>query len=76
MLLGGKLHQCKLICPHRAGPDVSHFPRFYEVMKCFHGFFNGYVLVEAVDLEKVKIIGVKSLQRSVDGGEDGLAGKS
>lgn len=76
MHLGGMLHHDKLICPHRAGPNVSYFPGLYEVMKCFHGFFNGYVLVEAVDLQKVKIVGIEAFQRGIDGGEDGLAGKS
>lgn len=76
MLLGGKLHRGKLIRPHRAGPYVSHFPGLYEVVKCFHSFFNGHVVVEAMNLEEVKIINTKSLQRGIDSGEDGLAGKS
>lgn len=74
MLLGGKLHRGELIGPHGAGPNVSHFPGLNEVMKCFHGLFNRYAAVVAMNLQKVKIIGTKSLQGGIDGGEDGLTG--
>ena len=76
MPFSSKLHHRKLICPHRASPDISHLSGPDEIMQCFHSLFNWYIGIEAVDLQKIEVIGSESLQGGIDGVEDCLAGKA
>ena len=71
--LGAELHHSKLICPHTAGTYVVHFPAFYQIVKCFHRFFNRHCFVEAVDLQEIDIGGLKTGERRFHGSENALA---
>jgi hypothetical protein len=48
----------------------------HEIVECFHGFFEGRVVVEAVDLEKIDVFGVETLEGCVDLVEDCGAGET
>ena len=52
---GRVLHLHQLVSPHGAGTDVAHFSRFDDVVEGFHGFSDGCVGVETVDLEEVDV---------------------
>ena len=73
---GAELHHSELIRPHAAGAYVVHFPAFYEIMKCFHRFFDRHCFVEAVDLEEVDVGSLETGKGGVDGSEDALAGET
>lgn len=73
---GAELHHSELICPHAAGAYVVHFPAFYEIMKCFHRFFDRDCFVEAVDLKEVDVGSLETGEGCVDGSEDALAGET
>lgn len=76
VLLGGVLEQGELPGPHAAGADVVHFAGAHEVVEGEHGFFEGRVRVEAVDLEKVEVVELEAGEGGVDGFEDGGAGEA
>lgn len=76
VLLGGVLQERELPSPHAAGADVVHFARAHEVVESLHGFFEGRVRVEAVDLEKVEVVELEAGEGGVDGFEDGGAGEA
>ena len=76
VLLGRKLHQSELICPHGAGSNVADFARLDQIMKGLHCFFNGHCGIETVYLKEVEIGCIKASERCVHGGEDGLAGET
>ena len=73
---GAELHHSELICPHAAGAYVAHFPAFYEIVKCFHRFFDRDCFVEAVDLKEVDVGSLETREGGVDGSEDALAGQT
>ena len=73
ILFCAELHHSELICPHAAGAYVVYFPAFYEIMKCFHRFFDRDCFVEAVDLEEVDVGSLEPGEGGVDGSEDALA---
>lgn len=50
VLLGTELHQCELISPHRASPDIADLACLDQIVESFHGLFDGSVGIEAVDL--------------------------
>ena len=74
--LGAELHHSELICPHAAGTYVVHLPAFYQIVKCFHRFFDRHCFIEAVDLQEVNIGGLETEEGGVDGSEDALAGET
>ena len=76
ILFSAELHHGELICPHAAGAYVVHFPAFYEVVKCFHGFFDRDCFVEAMDLKEVDVGSLETGEGGVDGSEDALAGET
>ena len=71
--LGAELHHSKLICPHAASTYVVHFSAFYQIVKCFHRFFDRHCFVEAMDLQEVDIGGLETGEGGVDGSENALA---
>lgn len=73
MLFCHVLHHGELIGPHRAGPDVSNLPALNQVMQSFHGLFNRGSLVKPMNLKKIDIVRLQTLQRRIDGVEDGLS---
>ncbi len=73
MLLCHVLHHGELIGPHRAGPDVSNLTALHQVMQGFHGLFNRSVLVEPMNLQKIDVARLQTLQGRIDGIEDGLS---
>lgn len=73
VLVGTGLHHGELVGPHAAGADVADFAAFDEVVERFHGFFDGGMSVEAVDLEKVHVVSFEAFKGCVDGVEDGGA---
>jgi hypothetical protein len=70
------LEQGELPGPHAAGADVVHFAGTDEVVQGEHGFFEGGVRVEAVDLEEVEVVELEAGEGGVDGFEDGGAGEA
>ena len=76
VLLRCVLEQRELPGPHAGGADVVHFAGADEVVQCEHGFFEGRVRVEAVDLEKVEVVELEAVEGGVDGFEDGGAGEA
>ena len=48
-------------------------PAFTTSFERFAGFFDGRVLVEAMDLVEVDVIDAEALEAGVDGGHDVLA---
>lgn len=50
VLLGTELHQCELIGPHRASPDIADLACLDQIVESFHGLFDGSVGIEAVNL--------------------------
>lgn len=76
VLLSDELHACELCCPHAACADVAHFSGLHEIVECFHGFFEGRVVVKAVNLEKVDVVGVETCEGCVDLVEDCGAGEA
>ena len=73
VLLGRVLQQRELPGPHAGGADVVHFPGTHEVVQGLHGFFQGRVRVEAVDLQEVEVVELEAPEGGVDGFEDGGA---
>jgi len=76
VLLGGVLQQRELPRPHAGGADVVHFSGAHEVVQSLHGFFEGRVRVEAVDLQQVEVVELETGEGGVDGFEDGGAGEA
>lgn len=56
VLFGGVLEQGELPGPHARGADVVHFAGAHEVVEGLHCFFDGRVIVKAVDLEEVEVV--------------------
>lgn len=73
VLLGRVLQQRELPGPHAGGADVVHFPGTHEVVQGLHGFLQGRVRVEAVDLQEVEVVELEAPEGGVDGFEDGGA---
>lgn len=63
ILLSSELHLGKLSTPHAAGTDVSNLARLHQVVQRLHRLFYGCSGVESVDLKKVDVWSVQSLQR-------------
>lgn len=76
VLLSDKLHLSELHSPHAAGTDVPDFSALDEVVQRLHGLLDRYVDVETVDLQEIDVLEVQTLERCVDGVEDGLAGEA
>jgi hypothetical protein len=55
ILLGAELHHSELIRPHAACAYIMYFSALDEVVECFHRLFDGYGLVESVDLQEVNV---------------------
>lgn len=56
VLLGAELHLGELVGVHGTGADVADFAGADEVVEGAHGFFDGRVGVEAVDLKEVHVV--------------------
>lgn len=65
IFLRALLHHYKLVGPHTAGSDLA---RFDKVVQSLHCFFDRNCWVEAMDLEKVKVISQVG-KRIIHGGE-------
>lgn len=76
VLFGDELHAREFGRPHAACADVAHFSGLDKIVECFHGFFKGRVVVEAVDLEKVEVIRVETSEGCIDLVEDCGAGET
>lgn len=76
VLVGAGLHHGELVGPHAAGAEVADFAALNEVVERFHGFFDGGVGVEAVDLKEIHVVRFQACERCVDGVEDGGAGET
>lgn len=76
VLFCDELHACELGRPHAACANVAHFSGLDKIVECFHRFFNGSIVVEAVDLEKVEVIRVETSEGCVDLVEDCGAGEA
>ncbi len=76
MFLCHKLHLRKLRSPHATRTNITDFSGLDEVMESLHGLFYWDTGVEAMDLEKVDIRGVKAAERGLYGSKDGLAGET
>ena len=68
---------CELQCrefyrPHTTRADISNLSTFHKIMQRLHCLFNGDILVEAVDLQEVDVVDLKSLQAPFDRFEDML----
>ena len=74
--LGAELHAHELGSPHATGADVADFPGLNQVVQGFHCFFDGHVLVEAVNLEEIDVGSLEAGERGVDSVKDGLARKA
>ena len=58
---------------HGGGADVAGFSCFDNVVERFEGFFDGGLVVPAVDLIEVDVVGAEAAEGVVDFGEDGFA---
>ena len=73
VLFGCVLQEGELPGPHAAGADVVHFARADEVVQRKHGFFEGSVWVEAVDLQQVEVVELQAGEGGVYCFKDGGA---
>lgn len=62
--------------PHGTSPYIADLALLNQVMKGLHRFFNRRIVVEAVDLEKVDIVGIKPFQRCLYHVEDCSPGQA
>lgn len=76
VLLGCVLQERELPGPHAGRADVVHFAGTHEVVEGLHGFFEGRVWVEAVDLQEVQVVELKAGEGGVDCFENGGAGEA
>jgi hypothetical protein len=74
VLLGRVLQEGELPGPHAAGAEVVHFAGADEVVQGEHGFFQGGVRVEAVDLQQVEVVELEAGEGGVYCFENGGAG--
>ena len=66
VFLSRQLHIVKLVAVHGGrsqGPDLACL---HQAVKRFHCFFNGGVIVKAVNDVQVKVIGAQTFQRAFD----------
>lgn len=76
VFLGCVLQERELPGPHAGRADVGYFAGADEVVQGLHGFFEGRVRVEAVDLEKVQVGELEAGEGGVDCFEDCGAGEA
>ena len=60
--VGHMLHLGELVGVHAAGPDVAHQSCADQIMESLHGFQDGGVRVEAVNLVQVDVVGTQAFQ--------------
>ncbi len=63
----------ELPCVHGRRADVPGLAGLDHIVQGFHGFFDGRVIVPAMDLVQVDIVSAEPGQARVDTGHDGLA---
>lgn len=73
ILLSNELQLRKLDCPHTARANIPYLPALNKIVKCLHGLLEWGSRVESMNLQKVDVVEVETLQRRIDGVEDGLS---
>ena len=76
MFFCSKLHVVELVSVHGRCSDGSDFACFYQIMECFHGFFNWGFEVKSVDDVEVEIVCSQTVESTVDFSHDGRTGES
>jgi acyl-CoA thioesterase len=74
--LGGVLHGKEAPRGHGRGAEVADLAGADEAVERVHGFGDGHIGVEAVDLQQVDVVRAEPPQAVVGGLEDGLAAEA